>query len=84
MSTYGDDDPEDAWDASDDVPTKLDVLRRWVPSIEAEHADGDRRRRVELRRLQALDDVERLLRLRTLSDKQRALLAALHDRLRAL
>lgn len=49
---FGDDDPEDAWDADDPIYEKVEVMRRTVPSIEAEwHAERFQGRRSEAIRL---------------------------------
>jgi len=34
---FGDDDPEDAWDASDPAPIKVAILIRWAWSVLLEH-----------------------------------------------
>lgn len=56
---FGDDDPEDAWDASDPVDAKLDVLDRWLPSIDAE-LDGPNTGRAGFRLDQALETIDAL------------------------
>ena len=38
---FGDDDPEDAWDAGDPPREKLKVIRRWLASIQDAVASGD-------------------------------------------
>lgn len=37
---FGDVDPEDAWDAADPLPVKLELLVRWVGSVLDERAGG--------------------------------------------
>jgi hypothetical protein len=58
---WGDDDPEDAWDASDPVDAKLDVLDLWLPSIDAE-MDTPSTGRASFRLDQALEAVDDLSR----------------------
>jgi hypothetical protein len=57
---FGDDDPEDAWDAGDTFGEKLAVLERWVPSIVLERMTPHSHVRVVARIHLALDSVEGL------------------------
>lgn len=77
---FGDDDPEDAWDASDPVRDKVAVLQRWVPSVEAEVNAGDLRNRARFRALDALGHLRPLL-ARRLARRRRRILVALEGRL---
>lgn len=63
MIPFGDDDPEDAWDASDPLLMRLAVLERWVPSIAAEAVSRGRTLRVRARITAALHAVQMLRRM---------------------
>ena len=54
MSDFGDVDPEDAYDASDPIPTRLFIIGETILSLEREPDPGRRRiRRAEVVRLLA-------------------------------
>lgn len=65
MSGFGDDDPEDGWDAGDSVSELVDRLEAWVTSIEDEADDPDHDGgRVQHRILDAQQRIELLRRHR--------------------
>jgi hypothetical protein len=55
---FGDDDPEDAWDASDPIPVKVSIIERWVVSIRMERLGPHSHPRVVERLRLALRSVE--------------------------
>jgi len=57
---FGDDDPEDAWDAGDPVDVKVAILERWVPSIVLERMTPHNHPRVVARVLGALQSINQL------------------------
>jgi hypothetical protein len=81
---FDDVDPEDAWDADDDLDQKLALLPRIVESIEQEHAQHGSTSRHAVRVENTDADVAALLFLRTLPPGAREHLEALAERLGAL
>lgn len=45
MSTFGDFDPEDEYDASDPIPTRLFVIGQIIEALERDDDEGRRQRR---------------------------------------
>jgi len=78
----GDEDPEDAYDAADPNTERVAVLRRWVPSIEAEIGGpaGFNAERIRARIAGALDVIALLRRVKELPpDEYTALKQRLDD-----
>ena len=76
VNGYGDKDPEDAYDAGDPVPVRLEILERIVTALESDPMD----RRVDVRRRDALRLVANL---EADAAKDRLRLAFIRDALEA-
>lgn len=64
MAGFGDDDPEDAWDERDSLAEHVDVLDRWVYSIQLERlSEPAPTARLILRKEMALETILNILYL---------------------
>lgn len=84
MSTFTDDDPEDAWSAGDPPRQLVPVLIRWTLSIAGELAEGDPKRRSLARIHEATDHAVDLSIRSELTPVERALVGSMVDLLLAL
>jgi hypothetical protein len=82
VSDYGDSDPEDAWDASDEPKVKFALIKRIVDSIEAEYSAEPHGIRTSVRLLWAIEAIKALRA--DLGHRHHRALEHLLERLRAL
>lgn len=80
---FGDDDPEDAWDPGDSLREHVDLIDRWVHSVQLERLTEGATARLILRKEMALHTIDELL-LHVVPPPFGQRLLVAHDRLELL